>query len=197
MVSLHRRNFDVTLMLRSHLMTGLSGLDTIVTTIEAHAVHGDVVDHRSVVDIRDMNGADVDDRSIIEIIVAAPVAALETDTAISEAVVHTAVKPNMRPPIATVPDVDAVGPTPVARRPQHAGRRRLYPCTGHPIVVTVIPSPVARRPDVARRGQRRLHVDRQFRWSDVDGNSDRHSGERHRGEHGKRGERKCRYEALE
>jgi hypothetical protein len=197
MVSLHRRNFDVTLMLRSHLMTGRSGLDTIVTTIEAYAVHGDVVDHRSVVDIRDMNGADVDDRSIIEIIVAAPVPALETDTAISEAVVHTAVKPNMRSPIATVPDVDAVGPTPVARRPQHAGRRRLYPCTGHPIVVTVIPSPVARRPDVARRGQRRLHVDRQFRWSDVDGNSDRHSGERHRGEHGKRGERKCRYEALE
>jgi hypothetical protein len=188
MVSLHRRNFDVTLMLRGHLVSGRSGLDTIVATIEAHAIHSDVVDHGSVVDICNMNGADVGDRAVIEIIVTPPVTTLEADTAISEAVVHAAVKPNMRPPIAAVPEVNAVGPTPVAGRPQHAGRRRLHPCAGHPVVVTVIPSPVARRPDVTRRGKRRLHVDRQCRRSDVDGDSDGNSGERHRGEHGKRGE---------
>jgi hypothetical protein len=61
MVSLHRRNFDVTLMLRGHLVSGRSGLDTTVAAIEAHTVHGDVVDDRSVVDVRHMNGADVGD----------------------------------------------------------------------------------------------------------------------------------------
>ncbi len=172
MVSLHRRNFDVMLMLRGHLVSGRSGLDTTVATIEAHAIHGDVVDYRSIVDIRHMNGADVGDRPVIEIIVTAPVATLKTDTAISEAVVHAAVEPNMRSPIAAVPEINAVGPTPVAGRPQHAEGRRLHPCAGHPVVVTVIPSPVARRPDVTRRGKRRLHVDRQCRRSDVDGDSD-------------------------
>ena len=103
---------------RSQLVSGRMRPDT-TGAVERHVA--DVVMNGPVVDVGDMHTAHVHGRAVIEKCTAAPVTALESNTTITEAVVHTAVEANMRTPVAAVPEIDATAPTPVARRPQQSG----------------------------------------------------------------------------
>jgi hypothetical protein len=105
------------IMFRGKLVSGRVCLKSTGPAIEGHMTDV-VVDDGPVIDVRDMDTPDVHDRAVIEVTSTAPVTALESNTAISEAVVHAAVEANMRAPVAAVPGVDTTSPTPVAGRPE-------------------------------------------------------------------------------
>ena len=186
MLSLHRRRFKVMVMLSSELVRGRSRMQTAGTAVEAHVVV--VVDNGVVVDVGDMNTAEVGSRVIIEERATAPVTTRKTNTGITKAVVHTTVEADVRTPIAAVPEIDTTVPTPVTRRPEHSGRGRQHPRSGHPVITIIAPRPITRRPHVARRGQRRLYVNRKNRWRHGDRHTYGNTSVRNRGEHGERRE---------
>jgi len=160
MITLQRRGFEMMLMFRGKLMRSRTRLDT-TGAVERHVV--DVVDDGPVIHVGDVDTAHVHGRAVVEKGTTAPVTALESNTAIAEAVVHAAVEADMRTPVAPVPGVDATTPTPVARRPQQSGRRRQHPGTGHPVITVIAVSPISGRPHIAGSGKRRLYIHRQHR----------------------------------
>src|ERR1700751_1357219 len=107
---------------------------------------------------------------MVEEVSTAPVAALISDSEIAEAVIDAAVETYVRSPIARVPDIDAITPTPVARSPQHSHSWGNHPCAGHPVVTVLSPGPVTRRPDIvgARTNRLRVHRDHRRRHRDRD-----------------------------
>ena len=149
--------------------------NAVRTAIEA----GAVVHDRRVVDVRvahvgvvNHRRVHVHHRGVVSEHAAAPLAAAESDSAISEAVIHAAIEAHMRTPVSRVPCINsAVSPAPVSRRPQQARLRSLNPRTWNPEVssITVI-RPVSRRPDVVRFRTNRLNIYRQRRR--CDGNRD-------------------------
>jgi hypothetical protein len=115
MITLQRRGLEMMIMFRCELVRGRMRLDT-AGAVERHVV--DVVDDGPVVYVGDMNTTHVHGRAIIKERTAAPVTALESNTAITEPVIHTAVETDMRTPVAAVPGIDATAPAPVPRCPQ-------------------------------------------------------------------------------
>jgi len=176
------------LVLRRQLVSGRPRLDAAMA-IEAHTGHVDVVDDGSVVYVGNVDRACVAYSTIVEEGPAAPVATLESNSSISEAVVDTAIKADVWPPVAGVPYVEAIDPAPVTGCPEESDRRWQHPCTGYPVIAVVTISPITRRPYVAGLGKRRLHVYRERRWRDVDRYPYHYAGERCRGKHWERGKR--------
>src|SRR5690348_15620225 len=107
---------------------------TALAAVEADAGDVDVVDHRLVVDVGDVHVAEVVIGAIVVERAAVPETADVADADITEAVIDAAVEADMRTPIAAVPDINAVGPTPITRRPQETNPRRPYPGARHPVV---------------------------------------------------------------
>jgi hypothetical protein len=103
------------IVFRGQLVRGGMRLDA-ARAVEGRVVH--VVDDGPVVYVGDVNAAHIHGRTVIEIRTPAPIAAFESNTTIAEAVIHAAVKADMRAPIAAVPGINTTSPTPVARRPQ-------------------------------------------------------------------------------
>ncbi len=127
-------------------------------------VRGGVVDHRLVhVDVVDVGDVDVRDGPVVVEIPAAPVAADVADAEIAESVVDAAVEADLRPPVAFVPAVVAVGPAPPSWGPQQPDGGRDEPCAVDPVVAVRTPGPVARGPDVAGAGRDGLDHVRQGR----------------------------------
>jgi hypothetical protein len=155
---LHRREINMALVLGRQLATIRARVGTARTAVEAHTVHGDVVDHCRVVDVGNMNATQIVDGTVVIEVVAAPIAPLETNTGVTVTVVDTTIEAYVRTPIARMPKVHTVTPAPVARRPQQARGRRQHPGAGHPVVVSVIPRPISGRPDVANSGAGRLDI---------------------------------------
>src|SRR5262249_21472200 len=142
------------------------------TAIVAQVGYVRVVDHRLGVDVVNRGRAEIVDGAVIAEDAVLPVTALIADAHIAEAVIDAAVKPDMRPPIASMPDIRAAAPAPVARRPEHADDGRLHPGARHPIIALVAPGPITGGPDVTRTGDRRMIVDRQWRWGYPHANAD-------------------------
>lgn len=94
-----------------------------------------------------------------------PPAAEEANAEVAEAVVDAAIVADCRAPITGVPDVEAVGPTPITGRPKRTDVGRLDPCAGNPVIVAgiVVVGPIARRPDQAGLRAGRLHINGQRR----------------------------------
>jgi hypothetical protein len=115
MITLQRRGLEMMVMFRCELVSGRMRLDT-AGAVERHVV--DVVDDGPVVHVGDMNTTDVYGCAIIKERTAAPVTALESNTAITEPVIHAAVETDMRTPVAAVPGINATAPAPVPRCPQ-------------------------------------------------------------------------------
>ena len=122
MVSLHGSGLEVMVMLRRHLMRRRARSQTT-----GPAVEGDVVvhvDYCAVVYVRHMHRAEVHDRAVVEECSAVPITARESNTGITEAVVHSAIEADMRAPVAGVPGIDTASPTPISRGPEQARLRR-------------------------------------------------------------------------
>ena len=122
MVSLHGSGLEVMVMLRRQLMRRRAR-----SQATGPAVEGDVVvhvDYGAVVYVRHMHRAEVHDRAVVEECSAVPITARESNTGITEAVVHSAVEADMRAPVAGVPGIDTAPPTPISRGPEQARLRR-------------------------------------------------------------------------
>src|ERR1700733_7173721 len=67
------------------------------------------------------------DGGVVEESAATPLAAAKSYPPVSEAVVNAAIEADLRPPIATVPCIDAIVPSPVPGSPEEPRSRRLHP----------------------------------------------------------------------
>ena len=70
------------------------------------------------VNVRDRNVGEIVHCAVVEEAAVLPVAAFVTDAIIAKAVIYTAVKSDVRPPISEMKDVDAFFQLPISRRPQ-------------------------------------------------------------------------------
>src|SRR5690348_4274313 len=128
MLRLHRSWRDVPRLFHGALLPGWLRPYTSLAAIEADAVDGGVVhDDRLVVDVRDVDVADVVNGPVVIEVTVAPVTAFVALARVPEAVVDAAIEADRRAPVAAMPYVAAVAPAPPARRPQQAGFRRLDP----------------------------------------------------------------------
>jgi hypothetical protein len=132
-----------------------------------------VYDHGLVIDIRDVGDIHVSHRPVIEEFAAAPFAAREAFAEVSEAVINAAIESDVRAPIAGIPKIDAIVPSPVSGGPQIAHFGSQHPCAGHPVVAVIVaPGPIARSPDIACAGAKRLRINRQRWWTDTHRNAE-------------------------
>jgi hypothetical protein len=134
--------------------------------VEADISYSRVVDDGFVVDVGDVHATEIVHGRVVSEDAVAPVAALVAGAHIAETVIDAAVESDMRPPIATVEDVHALTPAPIARGPEQTDGRRLHPGSRHPVIALGTISPKAGRPDVAGVGNFRLIVERQLRRRD-------------------------------
>src|ERR1700730_14731053 len=121
--------------------------DAAVAAVEADA--GIVVhDDRLVIDIGHVGDVNVSNATVVEKSVPSPLPAEQTDAGVAKAVVDATVKADVRTPVAAVPNVESIIPTPVARSPEHPNGGE-YTGSGHPVIaIVVIPSPVPGTPEL-------------------------------------------------
>ncbi len=136
-------------------------------TAEARTINSHIVHNRAVVDVCDVGVPHVVDGPVVAKLAAAPVAALIADATVAIAVIDTAVKADVRAPVAGMPHEGSAAPAPVARRPQVSGDGRERPGTRHPVIVAAVPAPVARDPQVPRARHGRLLIHRQRRRCEI------------------------------
>jgi hypothetical protein len=79
-----------------------------------------VDDYRFVIDVGDVDGAEIVDSSIVGEDAVIPISALVAYATIAETIVDAAVKADVRTPVTCVPNIKPVSPTPVARRPKQS-----------------------------------------------------------------------------
>jgi hypothetical protein len=107
MLPLRGSELDVMVVFGRELALGCMSLDASGASVEAHTVHGHVVDDRLVIDVGNVNVAQVVNGAVVVEISAAPVAALETNSTVSESIVDSAVESDVRTPITAVPQIDS------------------------------------------------------------------------------------------
>jgi len=92
------------------------------------AVEGDVriivYDDGLVIDIRDVGDIHVGHGPVVKEFAATPFAAYEAFTEVSKAVIDAAIESDVWAPIAGIPHIEAINPTPVSGSPQKAYFRR-------------------------------------------------------------------------
>ncbi len=154
-------------------LRGWTSLHSAPATVKGYVgfvVHDDCLVH---VNVGDADGVHVHDGGVVEERSATPFAAAKARAAVSKAVVNPAVEANMRSPVAAIPCVDSVIPTPVAGGPQQARLRHFNPRAGNPVItVIVVPCPISGSPHKTLSRADRLFVNRQRRRFDSDGNVD-------------------------
>jgi len=128
-----------------------------------------VYDDRLVVDVGHVR--DVGDRPVVEESAPAQFPTLEATAEVSEPVINAAIETNVRAPIAGIPNVEAIVPTPISGCPQKAHFRSQHPGARHPVVAVIVaPGPITGCPQIAGSGANGLRVNRQRRRSESHGN---------------------------
>jgi hypothetical protein len=140
-------------------------LNSMRPAVVADAVidDGAVNYHRAVVDVGDVDAAEVVDFAIVGKVISMPVSALIADAGIAKAVVHPAIEADVSAPIAVVEAIASTDKAPVGRRPQRALVGRCDPGSGNPVIAAGAPAPVAWSPKIARLGNGWLLILRQRR----------------------------------
>jgi hypothetical protein len=110
-------------------------------------------------------GVYVHDRGVVEEAAPLPVSALKASAHVSESIKNATVEADLFSPVASVPEVNAVAPSPISRSPQETNFGRESPRAWYPVVVAVVivPSPIAGRPEIAFARTDGLRVHRQKR----------------------------------
>ena len=155
------------------LFGGRSRVGSTIAAVVADAIHARIVDDRLVVRVMNDGGVYVHDRGVVKEVAASPVSALKASAHVSESIKNATVEADLVSPIASVPEVNAVAPSPISRSPQETDFGRENPRARHPVVVTIgiVPSPIAGRPEIAFTRTDGLYVNRQKRRR----NRDRHA----------------------
>ena len=167
-----RRHLEVTLLLRRRrnairdlLLLGRGlGLNAALASVKAGPVCTGPIHALVCIDIVDAPTRDVVGRRIVGKMSVVPATAAVAVAPVAVPVIHAAIKPNRRAPVARIEGISAVVPSPISRSPIQANFRRLHPCARHPIIFAsiVIVGPVTRSPNVTviRAGWLRLGRDR-------------------------------------
>jgi hypothetical protein len=116
-VSLKVSGLEVAFAAPPFLFVGGAGADSAVSAVVADAVHRNVIDNGLVVDVNVGDGHVVYGPVVIEVAVS-PIATFITVPKVAESVVHAAVEADMRSPVARVPHIHAIAPSPVSRGPE-------------------------------------------------------------------------------
>src|SRR5215469_9762077 len=151
------------------LLAGRARIDATPAAVVADAVHRDIINDGLVVDVNVRDGHVVHRAVVVEVALS-PVATFIAPAEIAKAIIHAAIETNVRSPIARVPYIHAVAPSPVSRCPQQAHRRWRGPRARNPVVAFGTVGPVTGCPDITVTGTRRLFVNRQRGWGDIHGN---------------------------
>src|SRR5271155_18870 len=133
-------------------------------SVITHARGVCVASYRLSVGIMDIGPVDIIDRRVVHECAVVPAPALVANAAITKAIVDSAVKSNVLSPIARVPHITPIAPSPIARGPQRAHERYQNPHPWNPIVSVRTIRPVAWGPYITRPGHNRLRVHGQQRW---------------------------------
>jgi len=172
---LERGVLDVMIALSHALLPTGFMMNAARTAAEGHvAIPSDEASlHRAAI-LVDVTAAEayVHDRSVIGKESTAPHATGKANAAVTKAVIHAAVKAHVRTPVTMMKDIRAVLPSPVLRRPQQARSGCGNPGTGNPVIAFIAISPIAGSPHIAGFGAGRLHINRQWRRSNVDTDED-------------------------
>ena len=109
---------DVPLTLCDNFLRCGPGSHATRAAVEANAVHRCVsVDDRGVVSVAYDRDIYVGHLAVVVIRVVFPIAAEESDAGVAKTVIDSAIVADFRPPIARVPNVEAVFPSPISRSP--------------------------------------------------------------------------------
>jgi len=170
-VPLQGSGLDVAVVFSRQFARRRARANSASPAVVTHAVHGEVVGNRPVVNVGDVRTAEIVHRAVIEEIPAPPLTTDKAPARVAKAVVDAAIEAHMRSPITRVEDEGGSAPTPVARSPQQARLGRHYPGAGNPEVASIgVICPVAGRPHIAGRRARRLRINWDGRRSDAHGN---------------------------
>jgi hypothetical protein len=111
---------------------------------------GAVDDYGAVVDVGDVDAAEVVDGAVVGEVISMPVSALIANAGVAEAVVHPAIEADVPAPITVIEAIASTDEAPVGRRPQCSLIGRCNPRSWNPVVTASAPAPVARSPEIAR-----------------------------------------------
>jgi len=161
---------DVPLTPSSHLPRSRPGSYASGATVEANPVCRSV-DYSSVVSAAHNRDVDVCHSAVVEVRAVSPVAAEEANASVAETVINSAIVADFRSPVASVPVIEAVFPFPIPRGPEQTDLRRLRPGARNPEVTTRAVSPIAGNPYVAGARADGLHIHRQSRRPNPNGNA--------------------------
>jgi hypothetical protein len=106
------------LMCPGLFLRGRSRRSPTSAAIEADVSYGRIVDDGFVVDVGDVDAAEIIHGPVVSEDAASPIAALVAGAHIAEAIIDAAIESDMRPPIASMVNVDPVIPAPIARGPE-------------------------------------------------------------------------------
>jgi hypothetical protein len=142
-----------------HFRRGWAHLDALRSAVIAHLVdRRGVVNHRSIVDIRNVGVANVICSAVVTEVATMPVAALVAPSGIAVSIVDAAVKSNISAPVATIESVPPAAVAPIPRGPKSSLVRGCCPSSRNPVIAGPGIAPVSRSPKIARRGNRRLFI---------------------------------------
>ena len=147
-LALHRKKGDMRFAHRYDLGRRRPVSQASVSAHKGNPRRVEVIHHTIVVDVANHIDIYVVDVSVVVERVIAPVAAFITHAAVAKAIVHAAVEPDVRPPVAVVPVVAILIVAPVTGRPQCTLVRRHHPCAWSPVISLWRVGPVSRCPDI-------------------------------------------------
>jgi hypothetical protein len=146
MLCLRRRQPHMRISPRSLLRRRRPSRQASSPAVIAHPAHRPVIHRAARVNVIESSSVYPVHRAVVIESSMVPVPALISDSYIAEAIVDAAIEAHRRPPVARIPQISAVAPAPISRRPQQANLGRLNPRSRNPVVALVAISPVARRP---------------------------------------------------
>ena len=122
MLPLHRHRRDVTLVGKGLLPRSGLCLHASISSVVADRIHG--INNRPLGDVVDDRDVHIVYSPVIEELSTIPVTAFVADTDVAVTVVNSSVEADVWTPISDIPDIRAIGPTPISRRPEKADFRR-------------------------------------------------------------------------
>jgi hypothetical protein len=126
--------------------------------VEAGPTRGIAVCYVSAINVVNYRSIYVCYLRVVKILVAVPVAAVESHAGITKSVVNPSVETHGNSPVARVPHINSVREAPIARSPKQTCPRRHNPNPRYPVVTGIAICPVSWFPNVTRTGANWLGV---------------------------------------
>ena len=159
MLALRGHRWGMALMSKLFLRGRRTSRDTAMPAVIADVAA--VLDNRLLINIVDNVDVHIIHPAVIEKVAAVPVTTGIAGADVTKSVVDSTVEADLRAPVAGIPKIGAVNPTPVTRRPEKTYFGRFHPRARNPEISTIIAvAPVAWRPDITIARTNGLRINR-------------------------------------